>query len=171
MMKLGLRARLMLAISALITAIAGFFAYYFPSKQEEAANAALETRAVAVSTILAKLVAPGGRVRRSRRAAHRAQATSRISPTCSTWRARPGRQHLLLRYRSQGVERLGGAGRPVTEQQITNRNNALHVSIPVRGKDNGLIGTVVAGFSRHSDPRHPASRACAPPLSSAPASS
>ena len=58
MKKLGLRSRLMLTISLLIAAIAGFFAWYFPSKQEEAANVALETRAVAVSTILAKLVAP-----------------------------------------------------------------------------------------------------------------
>jgi hypothetical protein len=149
MKKLGLRSRLMLTISALITAIAAFFAYYFPSKQEEAANIALQTRALAVSTILAKLVAPAVEFDDEKGGTSELRNV-KDQPDLLYIRVLRQDGSSFFSHRSKGVTANQELVEPVTEQKVTNRNNALHVSMPLVSKDVQVIGTVVAGFSRQS---------------------
>jgi methyl-accepting chemotaxis protein len=149
MKKLGLRSRLMLTISALITAIAAFFAYYFPSKQEEAANIALQTRALAVSTILAKLVAPAVEFDDEKGGSSELRNV-KDQPDLLYIRVLRQDGSTFFQHRSKGVTAAQELVEPVTEQRVTDRNNALHVSMPLVSKDSQVIGTVVAGFSRQS---------------------
>jgi methyl-accepting chemotaxis protein len=149
MKKLGLRSRLMLTISALITAIAAFFAIYFPSKQEEAANVALETRALAVSTILAKLVAPAVEFDDEKGGSSELRNV-KDQPDLLYIRVLRQDGSSFFQHRSKGVTAAQELVEPVTEQKVTSGNNALHVSMPLVSKDSQVIGTVVAGFSRQS---------------------
>jgi hypothetical protein len=149
MIKLELRARLMLVISLLIAAIAGFFALYFPNKQEEAANTALETRALTVSRILAKLVAPALEFDDQK------GATTEIDVV----KDQPDLLYVIVlktdglpfvRHRKSGAVAGEELLETVTEERTLRRNNMVHVSIPLRSKDGGASGTLVSGFSRQS---------------------
>jgi methyl-accepting chemotaxis protein len=146
---LGLRARLMLAISLLIALVAGFFAFYFPNKQQEAANNALETRAVAVSNILAKLVAPAVEFE-DRKSGEMELANVKDQPGLLYVVVLTQDGNTFLRYRHAGVGPGAELVGLVTQEQVVERDSTLHVSIPVRGKDSGLLGTMIAGFSRES---------------------
>ena len=69
----------------------------------------------------------------------------------------------FFRHRSKGVTAGQELIEPVTEQRITDRNNALHVSMPLRQQ--GRAGASARWWrgspgSRSSPPR---SRACGPP--------
>jgi methyl-accepting chemotaxis protein len=149
MLKLGLRSRLMLAISMLIAVIAGFFAFYFPSKQEEAADAAFATRASAVSRILAKLVAPAVEFDDQKSGA----------AELGNVKDQPDLQYIAVlkqdgtaffRHRQRGVSAGEELLELVGEERLVHRAGTLHVSIPLRSRDGGLLGTMVAGFSRQS---------------------
>jgi hypothetical protein len=148
MMKLGLRARLMLTISLLVAAVAGFFAVYFPNKQEEAASTALSSRATAVSGILAKLVAPAVEFDDQKNGA--AELTN--------VKDQPDLLYIVVikqdgsMFFRHPVRALDGAElvEPVAEERVVIRDSTVHVSIPLRSKDGNLVGTMVAGFSRQS---------------------
>jgi methyl-accepting chemotaxis protein len=149
MMKLGLRVRLMLAISLLIALIAGFFALYFPSKQEEAANIALETRAMAVANILSKLVAPAVEFDDQKGAAQEFSNVKDQADLLYIAVMKPDGSS-FFRHRAKSVAQGEEMLDTVTEERVLRRNNTLHVSIPLRSKDNNLIGTIAAGFTRQS---------------------
>jgi hypothetical protein len=149
MKKLGLRSRLMLTISLLIAAIAGLFAWYFPTKQEEAANVALETRAVAVSTILAKLVAPAVEFDDEKGGTSELRNV-KDQPDLLYIRVLRQDGSTFFSHRSKGVTASQEQVEPVTEMRINHRGDNLHISMPLNSKDNQVIGTVVAGFSKQS---------------------
>jgi Methyl-accepting chemotaxis protein (MCP) signalling domain len=146
---LGLRTRLMMAISMLIALIAGFFAFYFPNKQEEAANNALATRAVAVSNILAKLVSAAVEFE-DRKSGEMELINVKDQPGLLYVVVLTQDGNTFLRHRQRGVDASVELVGLVTQEQVVERDSTLHVSIPVRGKDTGLVGTMVAGFSRQS---------------------
>jgi methyl-accepting chemotaxis protein len=149
MKKLGLRSQLMLTISILITAIAGFFAYYFPSQQEEAANVALETRALSVSTILAKLVAPAVEFDDEKGGTSELRNV-KDQPDLLYIRVLRQDGTSFFSHRTRDVMASQELVEPVTKPRIIARDGALHVSMPLTSKDNQVIGTVVAGFSQQS---------------------
>lgn len=145
MRPLGLRSRLVLAISLLIAAMATFFGVYFLDRQESAANDALEKRAHGVCGILAKLIAPAVDFEDAR------DATAQLEAL---------RDHPDLRYvvvlKTNGAvfTRVNAGNAPelleaATEETIDRRADLLHVRFPLRSKS-GPVGTLVAGFSRQS---------------------
>jgi methyl-accepting chemotaxis protein len=149
MLKLGLRARLMLAISMLIAVIAGFFAFYFPSKQEEAADAAFATRASAVSRILAKLVAPAVEFDDQKSGAAEL-GNVKDQPDLEYIAVLKQDGTAFFRHRRRGVSAGEELLELVGEERLVHRAGTLHLSIPLRSRDGGLLGTMVTGFSRQS---------------------
>ena len=149
MVKLGLRARLMLAISLLIAVIAGFFAFYFPSKQEEAETAAFGTRASAVSRILAKLVAPAVEFDDQKSGAAEL-GNVKDQPDLLYIAVLKQDGSVFFRHRHRTARANEEVLELVSEERLTNRDGALHVSIPLRSRDGSLLGTMVTGFSKQS---------------------
>jgi methyl-accepting chemotaxis protein len=146
MRPLGLRSRLVLAISLLIAAMATFFGVYFLNRQENAANDALEKRALGVCGILAKLIAPALDFDDAKDAATQLEAL----------RGHPDLNYVVVLKANGAVFARQGSARvgtellePVTEETVTEVGDLLHVRVPLKSKS-GPVGTLVAGFSRHS---------------------
>jgi methyl-accepting chemotaxis protein len=146
MRALGLRSRLVLAISLLIAALATFIGVYFLNRQEMAANDALEKRALGVCGILAKVIAPTLDFDDARGAATQLEAL----------RGHPDLNYVVVLKASgaifarQGNARIGSELlEPVSSDTVTEAGDLLHVRVPLRSKS-GQVGTLVAGFSRNS---------------------
>src|SRR3954447_19964918 len=146
MRPLGLRSRLVLAISLLIAVMATFFGVYFLNRQEIAANDALEKRALGVSGILAKLIAPALDFDDAKDAAAQLEAL----------RGHPDLNYVVVLKANGAVFARQGGGRvgaellePVTEETVTEAGDLLHVRVPLRSRG-GPVGTLVCGFSRNS---------------------
>jgi methyl-accepting chemotaxis protein len=146
MRPLGLRSRLVLAISLLIAAMAGFFGVYFLNRQEGAANDALEKRALGVCGILAKLIAPSLDFDDAKDAANQLEAL----------KGHPDLNYVVVLKANGAVfARQGNTHIPpelldtVNEETITASGDLLNVRVPLRSKS-GPLGTLVAGFSRQS---------------------
>jgi methyl-accepting chemotaxis protein len=145
MRPLGLRSRLVLAISLLIAGMATFFAVYFLDRQESAANDALEKRALGVCGILAKLIATAVDFEDAR------DATTQLEAL----RGHPDLRYVVV-LKSNGAvfARVNDGGVPellegAAEEALTRRGDLLHARVPLHSKS-GPVGTLVAGFSRES---------------------
>lgn len=143
-----MRTRLLLAISALIAGMAGLFAFYLPAKQEAAANAALEMRARSVSGILAKLVAPSLEFDDQKAAGNEFSAVKDDADLLYILVLKLDGS-VFAEHQTKGLTRAEELMETVTEERVTVRDRLVHVSIPVRGKEN-IVGTLVTGFSRQS---------------------
>jgi methyl-accepting chemotaxis protein len=149
MKALGLRAKLVLTFTALFLGFTAVFAWYLIHRQGTIASQALETRAVGISGILAKLIAPAVDLDLDKSQAETSLAAIRghkdllyiaVLKTDGTVYLRHNEAHLPV-----GSELLENADTTRVEQ----RGELLHVLEPIRsnGKD---IGTLAAGFSRQS---------------------
>lgn len=149
MKALGLRTKLVLTFTALFLGFTAVFAWYLIHRQGTIASQALETRAVGISGILAKLIAPAVDLDLDKSQAETSLAAIR------------GHKDLLYIvvlktdgsvYLRHSETRLP-AGSELLENaettQVEQRGELLHVLEPIRsnGKD---IGTLAAGFSRQS---------------------
>jgi hypothetical protein len=145
----GLRTKLVVTYTALFLAFTLVFAWYLIYRQGTIASQALETRAVGLSGILAKLIAPAVDLDLDK------------SQTDNSLAAIKGHKDLLyvvvlkadgsvyLRH-SEGRFPAGGELLETSiATRVEQRGEVLHVLEPIRsnGKD---IGTLVAGFSRQS---------------------
>jgi methyl-accepting chemotaxis protein len=146
MRALGLRSRLVLAISLLIAAMATFIGVYFLNRQELAANDALEKRALGVCSILAKVIARALDFDDAKDAATQLEAL----------RGHPDLNYVVVLNASGAVFARQGSARvgsellePVSVDTVTEASDLLHVRVPLRSKS-GQVGTLVAGFSRNS---------------------
>src|SRR5688500_3925094 len=144
--RIGLRLRFGLAISALIAAVAAFFAIYFPSRLESAAGQALRARAIGLTTTAANLVAPALDYDQ---AVDAEQHLKTISADADLRYAvvlgADGR--VFARHRAAGVPESAELRATATEAYSTVSGGMLHVSLPLR-HGGRAIGTLVAGYSR-----------------------
>jgi len=146
---LGLRTKLVVIFTGLFLAFTLVFAWYLIRRQGTIASQALETRAMALSGILAKLIAPAVDLDLDK-----SQAESSLA-------AIKGHQDLIyivvlksdgsvyLRH-SEGRLPPGNELLERSEQtRVEQRGQIVHVLEPIRsnGKD---VGTLAAGFSRQS---------------------
>jgi methyl-accepting chemotaxis protein len=149
MKALGLRTKLVLTFTALFLGFTAVFAWYLIHRQGTIASQALETRAVGISGILAKLIAPAVDLDLDKSQAETSLAAIRghkdllyivVLKTDGTVYLRHSETHLPA-----GSELLENTDSTRVEQ----RGELLHVLEPIRsnGKD---IGTLAAGFSRQS---------------------
>jgi hypothetical protein len=149
MRSLGLRAKLVLTYTGLFLAFTLVFAWYLIYRQGTLASQALETRAVGLSGILAKLVAPAVDLDLDK------------AQTATALAALKGHKDLLyivvlradgsvyLRDNEGRAPTSGELLEPSSSTRVEQRGEVLHVLEPMRsnGKD---VGTLVAGFSRQS---------------------
>ncbi len=149
MRTLGLRTKLVVTFTTLIMAFTSVFAWYLIHRQGTIATQALETRAVGISGILAKLIAPAVDLDLDKSQAENSLAAIK------------GHQDLLyivvlkpdgtiyLRHDETGLpsgsELLQNSDRTRVEQ----RGEILHVLEPIRSNGKN-IGTLAAGFTRRS---------------------
>ena len=105
---------------------------------------------MAVSTILAKLVGPAVEFDDAKSGAAE-MVNVKDQPDLLYVVVLKQDGSTFFRYRdSAGVDASAELLGLVTQEQVVERDSTLHVSIPVRGKEHGLLGTMVAGFSRQS---------------------
>jgi methyl-accepting chemotaxis protein len=149
MRALGLRTKLVVTYTALFLAFTVVFAWYLINRQGTLASQALETRAVGISGILARLIAPAVDLDLDK------------SQTDNALAAIKGHKDLLYlavlkadgsEYLRHGGARLAAGGELLELSNVTRveqRGEIVHVLEPLRanGKD---VGTLVAGFSRQS---------------------
>ena len=149
MKRLGLRFRLVLTFTTLFLAFTSVFAWYLIHRQGTIASQALETRALGVSGILAKLVAPAVDLDLDK-----AQAENSLS-------AIKGHKDLLyltvlkpdgsvyLRLSDSHFSQSSELLENTAIERVERRGEVIHILTPLHsnGKE---IGTLVAGFSRKS---------------------
>jgi hypothetical protein len=150
MSPLALRAKLILAFALVITFVTVCFAGYFLIQQERMASAALVTRATGISGVLAHLVAPA--VERDDRL--------EVSKSLAAVRDHADLRYVVVLkangevYQRQSVGTLGPGeelhDNSREERVVQARGGLIHVLVPLFGKDNIHLGTLVAGFSRQS---------------------
>jgi methyl-accepting chemotaxis protein len=149
MRTLGLRTKLVLTFTGLFLAFTAVFAWYLIERQGTIASQALETRAVGLSSVLAKLISPAVDLDLDKSQAESSLTAIKghkdliyivVLKADGSVYLRHSEVHLPL-----GSELLQNSDSTRVEQ----RGEILHVLEPIRsnGKD---IGTLVAGFSRQS---------------------
>lgn len=150
MSRMSLRIRLALAITVPIAGFATFFVLYFPNKQEEIAEDALETRALGLSKVLANLVAVPVEFDQPEDAEKHLQTVSTDKDL---------RYAIVLKPDDTAVARFPAGVKVRVPPEIAHAaestllmdddQDVLHVSVPLRSGDN-IIGNLVAGFSRET---------------------
>jgi len=150
MSRMSLRTRLALAITVPIAGFAAFFVLYFPNKQEEIAEEALETRALGLSKVLANLVSVPVEFDQPEDAERQLQTVSTDKDL---------RYVLVLKPDDTAVARFPAGVKVRVPPTIAHSSEStlysdddtdtLHVSVPLRSGDN-IIGNLVAGFSRET---------------------
>jgi Methyl-accepting chemotaxis protein (MCP) signalling domain len=149
MSPLALRAKLILAFALVIAFVTVCFAGYFLIQQERMASAALVTRATGISGVLAHLVAPA--VERDDRL--------EVSKSLAAVRDHADLRYVVVLKATGEVYQRQSVGTPPGEELHDNsreervvqaRGGLIHVLVPLFGKDNNHLGTLVAGFSRQS---------------------
>ena len=148
MKRLGFRIQLFVAFSLLIAGVALFFALYFPARGATAADTALRMRAVAVCNVLANLVAAPVEFDQNKDA--EAQLGSvRNDADLVYILVLKADGAIFARYHARGAPEGIELPRTAKEPETELRGEYLHVRVPLRSSG-ALIGTLVAGFSRHS---------------------
>jgi hypothetical protein len=150
MSRMSLRIRLALAITVPIAGFATFFVLYFPNKQEEIAEDALETRALGLSKVLANLVAVPVEFDQPEDAEKHLQTVSTDKDL---------RYAIVLKPDDTAVARFPAGVKVRVPPEIAHSaestllmdddQDMLHVSVPLRSGDS-IIGNLVAGFSRET---------------------
>ncbi len=149
MRTLGLRTKLVLTYTGLFLAFTLVFAWYLVARQGSLATQALETRAVGLSGILAKLIAPAVDLDLDKSQAENSLAAIRGHKDLIYIVVLKADGSVYLRH-SEGRGPMGGELLQTSSStRVEQRGELLHVLEPIRsnGKD---IGTLAAGFSRQS---------------------
>jgi hypothetical protein len=148
-MKLGIRTKLTLAISALALGIAAFFSLYVPAHQTEIANDLLVSRSTSLTRVLgtlseASVVAEeiGG----AETLAADLQKAGQADPSIVYLVVIKEDSSVLARYRARGVPESVELRRPVTVIEAS-IDRFLHVSVPLHHEGN-KVGTLIGGYSR-----------------------
>jgi len=145
----GLRAKLVLIYTGLLLAFTLVFAWYLVARQGTIASQALETRAVGLTGILAKLIAPAVDLDLDKSQAENSLAAINGHKDLIYIVVLKADGSLYLRH-SEGRLPVGGELLETSNiSRVEQRGELLHVLEPIRsnGKD---IGTLAAGFSRQS---------------------
>jgi methyl-accepting chemotaxis protein len=145
----GLRAKLVLIYTGLFLAFTLIFAWYLIARQGTIASQALETRAVGLSGILARLIAPAVDLDLDKSQAENSLAAIKGHKDLIYVVVLKSDGSLYLRH-SEGALPVGGELLETSSRsRVEQRGDLLHVLEPIRsnGKD---IGTLAAGFSRQS---------------------
>jgi len=147
--RLGIRAKLTIAISILSLGIAAFFSLYFPLRQADTANALLESRSRSLTSVLgtlseASVVALdiGGADTLRDDLAKVGNADSAIVYLVVV---KPDGS-VVARYRKSDVSESAEHRSP-SPVVFMERGDYLHVSVPLR-HDGAQVGTLIAGYSR-----------------------
>jgi hypothetical protein len=147
--RLGIRAKLTIAIAILSVGIAAFFSIYFPLRQADTANALLESRSRSLTSVLGTL--------------SEASVVALDLGGAETLRDDLGKignadaaiiylvvvkpdGSVIARYRKNDVPESAEHHSP-TPVPIVEQGDYLHVSVPLR-HDGAQVGTLIAGYSR-----------------------
>ena len=149
MRTLGLRAKLVLTYTGLFLAFTLVFAWYLIHRQGTIASQALETRAVGLSGILAKLVAPAVDLDLDKSQAATALAALKGHKDLLYIVVLKADGSVYLRQHEGQAFAGGELLETSSSTRVEQRGTVLHVLEPIwsNGKD---IGTLAAGFSRQS---------------------
>ena len=149
MRTLGLRTKLVLTFTGLFLAFTLVFAWYLIERQGAIASQALETRAVGLSGILAKVIAPAVDLDLDKSQAENSLAAIKGHKDLIYIVVLKTDGSVYLRHSEvrlpSGSELLENSESTRVEQ----RGDLLHVLEPIRSNGKN-IGTLVAGFSRQS---------------------
>jgi len=147
--RLGIRAKLTLAISILALGFAAFFSIYFPIQQTDTANALLESRSDSLTRVLgtlseASVVAEevGGAETLTNDLAKAGGA----DPAIVYLVAIKGDGSVVARYRTPGVPESVERRRAVTNISVES-DRYLHIAVPLK-HETAQVGTLIAGYSR-----------------------
>jgi methyl-accepting chemotaxis protein len=149
MRTLGLRSKLVLTYTGLFLAFTLVFAWYLIHRQGTIASQALQTRAVGLSGILAKLIAPAVDLDLDKSQAESSLAAIRGHKDLIYVAVLRADGSLYLRHNEERLPSGAELLEPSSSTRVEQRGELLHVLEPIRsnGKD---IGTLAAGFSRQS---------------------
>ncbi|HEY5284411.1 MAG TPA: methyl-accepting chemotaxis protein [Polyangia bacterium] len=149
MRTLGLRTKLVLTFTGLFLAFTLVFAWYLIERQGTIASQALETRAVGLSTILAKLIAPAVDLDLDKSQAENSLAAIKGHKDLIYVVVLKADGSVYLRYSEVNLPAGSELLQTSQSTRVELRGELMHVLEPIRsnGKD---IGTLVAGFSRQS---------------------
>lgn len=147
--RLGIRAKLTLAITLLALAFAAFFSLYVPVRQTEIASALLESRSTSLTSVLgtlseASVVAEevgGAETLVGDLASAGAADTSIIYLVA----IKPDGK-VVARYRTPGIDESVEHRRSVAITSV-DTDRYLHIAVPLR-HEGKLVGTLIAGYSR-----------------------
>src|SRR5215831_14493430 len=148
MKRLGFRTRLFVVFSLLISIVAAFFAIYFPVKGARAADAALRTRAVGLTSMLANLLAVTVEFDQPKDAENQI-ASVREDADLRYVVVLKGDGTVFARYRAKEILDQKELVHTTTEIVVDVHDDMLHVYAPMR-TGNTQVGTVSIGFSRSS---------------------
>ena len=145
--RLGIRARLGLAITLVVAGVAVVFALYFPARLAETANSSLRARALSLSNMLASLVTPA--VRDEMPEQLHAQLGSAAFDGDLRYAAvvRPDGT-LMGQFRSPGSN-AAMLQNPGDGSYTESSGGLIHTVVPLR-VDNRVIAKLVTGMSRES---------------------
>jgi hypothetical protein len=148
-MKLGIRAKLTLAISVLSLGFAGFFLVYVPIQQTDSAQALLQSRSASLTNVL------GTMAEASLVTLELGGAETLQEDLAKAGGADPSIMYLVVitpdrsavaRYRASGVSEAAEQRR-WTPMMTLDSNQYLHVAVPLHHE--GIqVGMLIAGYSR-----------------------
>jgi methyl-accepting chemotaxis protein len=149
MRTLGLRTKLVVTFTGLFLAFTLVFAWYLIERQRAIASQALETRAKALASILAKLIAPAVDLDLDKSQAGSALAAIKGHKDLIYVVVLKADGSVYLRHTEMQVPLGSELLESSDTTRVEQRGDLLHVLEPIRsnGKD---IGTLAAGFSRQS---------------------
>lgn len=148
-MKLGIRAKLTIAISMLVLAFAGFFSVYFPMQQASTAKALVRAHAVSLAAVIGNLSDA------SVANADAGGAETLNSDLAKAGHADPSIMYLVAlqpsgavvaRYRAPAVSEDLERREATARTTVVETDHSLHIGVPLF-HDNKQIGTLVAGFT------------------------
>jgi methyl-accepting chemotaxis protein len=149
MRTIGLRTKLVLTYTGLFLAFTLVFAWYLIARQGTIATQALETRAVGLSGILAKLIAPAVDLDLDKAQAESSLAAIRGHKDLIYIVVLKADGSVYLRHNERRLSAGGELLETSSSTRVEQRGDLLHVLEPIRSNDKD-VGTLVAGFSRQS---------------------
>jgi methyl-accepting chemotaxis protein len=147
--RLGIRAKLTLAISVLALGFAAFFSIYFPMQQTDTANALLESRSDSLTRVLGTLSEASvfaEEVGGAETLTNDLAKAGGADPSIVYLVAIKADGRVVARYRASGVLESVEHRRSVATMSMET-DQYLHVAVPLR-HENTQVGTLIAGYSR-----------------------